>query len=126
MILGIGIDTIDVARFAHWHNYCQKQLLRIFSRSEIEYCLAIPVKSAERFAVRFAAREAVFKAYSSWQPYHQIPFLTFCKAITIIKENGIPILIMNSKLKPCKALLSLTHTATTATAFVLLEQINCK
>ena len=126
MILGIGIDSVEIARFAQWHTYSQKQLLRIFSQPEIEYCLAVPLKSAERFAVRFAAREALFKAYSSWQPDHKIPFLTFCTAITIAKKNGVPTPILSGQLAQCKALLSLTHTATTATAFAILEQINCK
>lgn len=126
MILGIGIDSVEIARFAHWHNYNQKQLLRIYSQCEIDYCLASSVKSAERFAARFAAREALFKAYSFWQLDHTIPFLTFCKAITIIKKNGAPVPILDRSLAPCKALLSITHTATTATAFVILEQSNCK
>ena len=126
MILGIGIDSVEVARFAHWHNYLPKHLLRVFSQSEIDYCLSVSAKSAERFAGRFAAREALYKAYSSWQPDHQIPFLTFCKAITIIKKNGAPMPILDSRLAPCNAFLSLTHTATTATAFAILEQINCK
>lgn len=126
MILGIGIDTIEIARFAHWHTYNQKQLLRIFSHSEIKYCLAVSIKSAERFAVRFAAREALYKAYSAWQPNHRIPFLTFCKAITIVKQNGVPIIILDSHLPACRILLSFSHSKTIATAFVVLEQIDCK
>ena len=125
MILGIGVDTIEVARFAHFQTYSQKQLLRIFSQNEIEYCLSVSAKSAERFAVRFAAREALFKAYSSWRPDHKIPFLTFCKAVTITKQNGIPSIIGQTPFDLCKILLSLSHSAKTATAFVILEQIHC-
>lgn len=126
MILGIGIDSVEVARFTLWHTYSKKQLLRIFSQSEIEYCLSVPAKSAERFAVRFAAREALYKAYSSWKTDHQISFLTFCKATTIIKKNHVPYIVFASQFEQCKILISLSHSQMVATAFVILEQIDCK
>src|SRR5436853_5452168 len=101
MILGIGVDSVEIARFVHWHTFNRKKLLRIFSESEIEYCLSVTTKSAERFAVRFAVREALFKAYSSWNPDHQIPFLTFCKAVTISKKTGrIPEVFLDNKIIP--------------------------
>lgn len=129
MILGIGVDSVEIARFSHWHTYSKKHLLRILSQSEIDYCLSIPAKSAERFAVRFAAREALFKTYSSWQPDHHIPFLSFCKAVEIIKKNnGVPEVFFDVKIIPnhCKILISLSHSRTIATAFVIFEQIDCK
>lgn len=126
MILGIGIDSIEIARFAHWHTYSKKKLLRIFSDQEIDYCLSVPAKSAERFAARFAAREAFFKAYSLWQPNHKIPFLIFCKVAKIVKDNGIPSIVLNPQLGSCKIFVSLSHSQTVATAFVILEQIDCK
>ena len=126
MILGIGVDSIEIARFAYWHTYARKKLLRIFSEIEIEYCLAVPTKSSERFAVRFAAREALFKAYSSWQPNHHIPFLSFCKAVTITKKtSGSPEAFLDTKIIPnnSKIFISLSHTTTAATAFAILEQM---
>jgi len=126
VILGIGIDSVEITRFAHWHTYSQKQLLRVFGQSEIEYCLAVPTKSSERFAVRFAAREALFKAYSSWQPNHKTPFLTFCRAVTILKKNNVPFVEINLPNFSSKSsvLISLSHTATIATAFVIFESNN--
>ena len=126
MILGIGIDSVEITRFAHWHTYSQKQLLRVFGQSEIEYCLSLPIKSAERFAVRFAAREALFKAYSSWQPNHTIPFLTFCRAVTILKKDNVPFAQISSLNLTSKSsvLISLSHTATIATAFAIFESNN--
>lgn len=123
MIVGIGIDSIEIARFAQWHTYSQKQLLRLFSHEEIAYCLSVTTKSAERFAVRFAAREALFKAYSAENPGHQIPFLKFCKAVTISKKNGIPVVVIDPQIITASytILISLTHTATTATVFAIFE-----
>ena len=94
MILGIGVDTVEVNRFSEWHTYSKKKLLRIFSDEEIEYCLSNPNKSAERFAARFAAREAFFKALSYAYPSKNVPFLTLCKAIIIKKINSRPYIII--------------------------------
>lgn len=131
MILGIGIDTVDVARFATWHTYTPQQLRRIFSHEEITYALSTPHLFAQRLAVRFAAREALFKALSAAGLH--IPFLTLCKATTLIKSpNGVPRFLLNWHLlqkykgavdgATVSLNLSLTHTATTATAYVVVEK----
>lgn len=128
MILGIGIDTVDVKRFVHWHTYAPSTLRRIFSQEEIDYCLSNLTKSAERFAVRFAAREAFFKAVSSAYPTLKIPFLTLCKNVSITKDfNKGPKLQVNWKKfvlnnKSVNILVSFTHTKATATAFIIIEQ----
>lgn len=136
MILGIGVDSVDIKRFESWSSYNPPLLRRIFSEQEIAYCLQNPSKSAERFAVRFAAREAFFKAYSMYQPEHAIPFLTLCRLITIEKKsNDAPNLLVdwvkvaahrsNTFIPPTTSidiLLSLTHTQQTATAFVILTR----
>ena len=61
MIKGIGIDSVEVARFAHWYSYPHASLRRIFSNTEIDYCLARTAQSSAHFAARFAAREAFLK-----------------------------------------------------------------
>lgn len=126
MILGTGIDSIEIHRFASWIKYSDKQLEKIFSPDEILYCRSNSCKSAERFAVRFAAREALFKAMSFLnQP---ISFLKLCKATQIIKNfYGKPQIIIQWELLNradinCIIWLSLTHTVTTATAFVIIEK----
>jgi phosphopantetheine--protein transferase-like protein len=134
MIVGIGVDSVEIARFAHWHTLAEKQLTRIFPLVEIEYCLVSPIKTTERFAARFAAREAAWKAFASIAPGHNIPFLTFCRKI-IVGKNGdaSPELIIDwqflqSQVKKTLPLitahLSLTHTKTIATALVIFEKIS--
>ncbi len=130
MILGIGLDTTEINRFEDWHTHSKEQLQKIFSDKEIEYCLSSPLKSAERFAVRFAAREALFKAFGSYKPDHIIPFLTLCKKIKLIRtENGIPHIELDWEyikktinLDQCKIFISLTHAQNTATAWIILEK----
>ena len=125
---GIGIDSVEIERFKEWHTYPHKSLRRIFSESEIDYCLAVPAKSAERFAARFAVREAFLKALHQAWPDLKIPLLTICKAIAIIKTpNGAPSILINGKLLKLAASsiacsVSWTHTKTVATAIVLIER----
>lgn len=130
MIVGIGIDAVEIERFTDWHQYSDLQLSRIFSEEEIHYCRSIASKTAERFAVRFAAREAFFKALSSAVPDHKIPFLRICKAVSVSKSiTGKPELhiawtLINESIEPYQSLISCTHTRTNATVIIILEKKN--
>ncbi|MCK5633169.1 4'-phosphopantetheinyl transferase superfamily protein [bacterium] len=133
MIKGIGIDSVEIERFKEWENYSQKNLLKIFTPEEIDYCLSVPCKSAERFAARFAAREAFFKALTQIAPDNGIPFLTICRHIAIKKlKSGAPELTIDWKLMNLnldytpKCWISLTHTNSHATAMIILENASCK
>jgi holo-[acyl-carrier protein] synthase len=126
MILGIGVDTIEIERFSLWHTYSPKKLRRIFSVEEIDYCLSQKNKSAERFAARFAAREALYKALSYAYPDNKLPFLTLCAYTTIKKIGQRPILVLNNEsgidMSSLHIHLSWSHSRTQATAFVVLER----
>ncbi|HLW73130.1 MAG TPA: 4'-phosphopantetheinyl transferase superfamily protein [Candidatus Babeliales bacterium] len=125
MIIGIGVDTVEIERFALWHTYSEKKLLRIFSQEEIVYCLGNRSKSAERFAARFAAREALYKAISAFLG-KKIPFLTLCAYTSITKVDGQPQIIIRGgldfDLSSFIIHLSLSHSRTLATAFVVVEK----
>jgi len=62
MILGIGIDLVDVSRIERiifrWH---ERFLRRIFTETEIRYCNNRK-NPAQRFATRYAAKQALIKA----------------------------------------------------------------
>ncbi|MBT3181757.1 MAG: holo-ACP synthase [Deltaproteobacteria bacterium] len=62
MIIGIGIDLIDVRRFEsiiyRWGN---RFLKRLFTDREIKYCNT-KKHPAQRFATRYAAKQAFMKA----------------------------------------------------------------
>lgn len=130
MIVGIGIDAVEIERFATWHTYNHKTLSRIFSPQEIEYCLASPIKSAERFAVRFSAREAFFKAWNMAFADQYIPLLTQCKAISI--DHGphhTPYLKVDwaqlgMQKQQFSALMTLTHSNNTAIVCVMIQKIS--
>jgi len=56
-----GIDMVDCARLARAiDRHGQKFLQRVFTPTELEYCLARK-RRVEHLAGRFAAKEAVFK-----------------------------------------------------------------
>ncbi len=133
MILGLGIDSVEIARFAHWHTFSKQQLLRIFSEKEIEYCLKNGTSRAERFAARFATREAFFKAIQTAYPDTHIPFLSVCRVISLAPaNNNSPTLLIdwqklititgNSITHQLNTLVSVTHTKTTATVCVLIQK----
>ena len=62
MILGIGVDLVDVARVeAIIFRWQERFLRRIFTTEEIHYCNN-KKNPAQRFATRFAGKEAFIKA----------------------------------------------------------------
>ncbi|MFW5950544.1 MAG: holo-ACP synthase [Gemmatimonadota bacterium] len=62
MIVGVGIDLVEIGRLrsfrARWGG---RGLERLFTAAELEYCLG-QADPAPSLAVRFAAKEAFFKA----------------------------------------------------------------
>jgi len=62
MIIGIGVDIVDVKRFESIiYRWRERFLRRIFTDKEIRYCNT-KKHPAQRFATRFAAKEAFVKA----------------------------------------------------------------
>lgn len=131
MIVGIGIDSVEIARMNSWISHPDQQLARVFCASEIAYARSCPAKQAERLAARFAAKEAFFKALCQMIPGHNIPFLTLCRnTCTRARSNAAPTLEIDwIALAQAATLphatpishLSITHTRSIATALVLLE-----
>jgi hypothetical protein len=62
MLIGTGVDLIEIERIAHSiERYGDRFLRRVYTDHEIAYCRRKRV-SAESFAARFAAKEAGAKA----------------------------------------------------------------
>lgn len=127
MILAIGIDITEIDRFQGWCKKSKKSLKRLFSEEEIAYCCLEPSKSSERFAARFAAKEAFYKAYSSAFGF-KVSLLNLCRLVEVcrnpIRISFDPSLLTDALNKRAlKVHLSLTHSRTTAAAVVVFEVI---
>lgn len=128
----IGIDLVEIERFAHWHTLPTGSLTRIFSDEEIAYCTGTNNSAcrAARFAVRYAAREAFFKAIALTDFSLRLPFLSVCKLVRVERTvAGVPFLTIdwehiiadsNSTGQPMVSL-SLTHTRNSAAAVCLIS-----
>jgi holo-[acyl-carrier protein] synthase len=67
--MDVGIDIVEIDRIARQiHN--RRFLKRVFTAQEVAYCRARR-KSAQHFAVRFAAKEAVWKAIGDPKLLHR-------------------------------------------------------
>ena len=86
MVIGIGIDIIEIARIKLIvDRYGELFLNKVYTEKELEYCLAKHNKY-QHLAARFAAKEAIYKALASgWEKDAS------WKSMEIINEsNGLP------------------------------------
>ena len=124
MILGIGIDIIEVGRIqASYERFGERFLNRILHPAEISYCLSHKAP-APFLAARFAAKEAISKAFGTgigaqlgWQDME-----------VRRKESGEPFVILHEagqrllQARGAQAvLISLSHTQAHAAAVAILE-----
>ena len=123
-VIGIGIDIVENARIEHsLERFGERFLQRVFTVGEIEYCQSMKYP-ARHFAARFAAKEAVSKAFGTG-----IGRAMGWKDIDVRrKPSGEPFLALTGgaeKLGAERALsrawISLSHTDNHAAATVVLE-----
>lgn len=113
--LGAGIDIIEIDRIANaMKRFGDRFLRRIFTKREIDYCLA-KVKPAQHFAARFAAKEAVYKAAGGEEN------LWFTQIEILKAERGRPAvrLIGVKSLKGEEFIVSISHSHNYASAVAL-------
>lgn len=114
--ISIGVDIEDIERFI---NKDEMFLNRIYTQQEIEYCKS-KIIPQQHFAARYCAKEAIFKALSSFGE-NGIEF----KSIEIYHENKTPCVRFLSDLSDkYQAKLSLSHDKTKAIAYVIINKIN--
>ena len=125
MIVGTGIDIAEVRRIAESiERFGARFLHRVFTEAEIEYCDS-KANRAERFAARFAAKEAAMKALGTgWN--HGVRW----RDVEVARKPGSrPTIRFHGKAAEFAArlgannvALSLTHTPEQAIASVILEK----
>ncbi len=120
MIVGVGIDLAEVERYRFEPRKLEWFARKVYTEAEMAYALR-KRNWPERLAGFFAAKEATRKAFG-----HAIPW----RWIGVGHErSGKPTIELLGKAQPLLALrdvrtihLTITHTAVTAAAVVILER----
>jgi holo-[acyl-carrier protein] synthase len=124
MIVGTGIDIAEVPRIGQAiERFGERFLQRIFTAGEIRYCDS-KANRVERYAARFAAKEAAMKALGTgWN--HGVRWRD-CEVVRA--PGGRPTMTFHGKAGEFAAkmgvkniALSLTHTTEEAIAQLILE-----
>jgi holo-[acyl-carrier protein] synthase len=124
MIIGSGIDMVEIGRIQHSvDRYGKRFLNRVYTSDEQAYCLR-KRNYAESLAARFAAKEAGAKALGTGISYG----VNWLEIEVVREPSGRPTLHFHGRaaeiarrLGGARAALSVTHTAELAVASVVLE-----
>ena len=124
MIVGTGIDIAEVPRIAESiQQFGERFLRRIFTDQEIRYCDS-KANRVERFAARFAAKEAAMKAlgtgWSRGVRWRDIEVWRSPGSRPTIRFHG-KAAEFAARLSTKNVALSLSHTPEQAIASVILE-----
>ena len=126
MILGVGVDLIEVARIQRAlenPRIGQRVRQRVFTDGEVEYCERRKRKY-ESYAGRFAAKEAVMKALGrGWG--RKVGWLDIEVVLAVSGEPGISLHDKASSFARELGIehfsLSITHTESYAIAYLIAE-----
>ena len=124
MIVGTGIDIAEVERIEQTiARFGGRFKERVFTADEIRYCES-KANKAERYAARFAAKEAGMKAIGTgwsrgvrWQDI-EVRRLPGGRPTVVFHGKAGEIF---AKLGGVRAHLSITHTKESAMAYVIIE-----
>jgi holo-[acyl-carrier protein] synthase len=127
VIVGMGLDVVDIARVERLlERHPGRAVTRLFTDREVAYVgdRACP---APHYAARIAAKEAAYKALAGDPAARGIAW----REIEVVSgQDGVPTLDLHGRaarraaqLRVRQCWVSLTHTATTAAAVVILETL---
>ncbi len=124
MIVGTGVDLAEVDRIRESiERFGEKFLKRIYTEREIAY-VERKANKYERYAARFAAKEAGMKAIGTgwrkgvrWQDFEVV---NLPSGRPTLKLHGVAAEFA-ARLGVTNVQLSLTHTAQSGLAYVILE-----
>lgn len=124
MIVGIGVDSIAIARIeALYERGGERFLQRVFTAGEQAYCLSRH-RPGESFAARFCAKEAIMKCLGTgWADglaFRQIEVERDPQGAVSVQLSGAAKGHAERR-GIARVHLSLTHTVDTATAFAVAE-----
>jgi holo-[acyl-carrier protein] synthase len=131
VIVGVGVDAVDVARFRKVLERRPNFATRSFSDAE-RADAAGSADVAQSLAARFAAKEAVMKALRTGIGGFALTDVEVCRAAGTGATRNAPYLRLHGTAAELAGAqgagtfhLSLTHTDGVAIAFVVAEQVPC-
>ena len=124
MIVGIGLDLAEVGRIrAAAERHGRRFIERIYTPAEIAYSER-KANRYERYAARFAAKEAGMKAIGTgWRRgvrWHDFEVINLPSGRPTLRFHGVAAQVAE-ELGVRNTVLSLTHTADQGIAIVILE-----
>ena len=120
MIAGIGTDIIEVDRIEQALARNDRFVERVYSEAEREYCLSFSNPS-ERFAGRFAAKEAVAKSLGASLSWLDVEIISDEKGKPIVSLLNDAAVIADGR----EVMLSISHCRSHAMAYaVALSNVN--
>ncbi len=138
MILGNGVDIVEVCRFKRWTDFTDEKLTRVYNPTELAACKRPDGTYVfEKLATRFAAKEAFYKALSAAlvtldMTQRTFSFLSIASLICVSQDVwNVPQITFDTKLFEEKTKItlpkvrihvSLAHEKSHAIAFVTISQ----
>lgn len=124
MIVGVGLDLVDVARVKKLiASKGDRALARLFTDAEVSYAMGMP-RPYVHLAARIAAKEAAYKALSGSDAARGIGW----REMEVQSDGGRPLLVLHgsaatraAELGVRHAWLTLSHSEMTAGAVVIVE-----
>lgn len=120
MIVGVGVDLIEIGRIADALARRPRFAERCFTEAEAAYCLS-RASPPQHFAARFAAKEAVGKALGRG--------MTRWREVEVVRGRGAPTVALHAhyaewaaRLGVDRIHLSLTHSKGMAVAMAVAER----
>jgi holo-[acyl-carrier protein] synthase len=120
VIVGVGVDVMEIDRFADALARRPRLAERCFTEAEAAYCAAKPFPP-QHFAARFAAKEAVGKALGRG--------MTRWREVEVVRGHGAPSVALHGhyaqwavRLGVTRIHLSLTHSRGVAVAVAVAER----
>ncbi len=123
-VIAHGVDLVEIARIARsYDEHGQRFIARIYTPAEASYCQSARApRDIERFAARFAAKEAALKALGTgWSDG-----IAWTDVEVVLAPSGAPSVRLQGKAQElaqklgiAEMLISLSHTSTHAMASVI-------
>jgi holo-[acyl-carrier protein] synthase len=119
--IGVGIDLVEISQIAEsLRLFPERFARRLFTTAEVDDCARFGAVVPQRFAARFAAKEAAMKALGITEG------VDWRELEVVRPDGGAWALVLHGEIArragPCTLALTISHAGDLATAVVLAER----